>query len=159
MVVLRELRARGWSLATAESCTGGFVGQRLTDVPGASSVYRGGFISYANDLKTAWIDVPADLLAAHGAVSAPVAVAMARGARQRAASDIAVSVTGIAGPDGGTPEKPVGLIVFGLATADENRVRRVQLGTDRDTNRRYASQLALDLVRRYLQGLPAGESA
>jgi len=158
-VVLRELRARNWTLATAESCTGGFIGQRLTDVPGSSAVYRGGFISYANEFKTAWLDVPTDLLAAHGAVSAAVAVAMARGARGHTASDIAIAVTGIAGPDGGSVEKPVGTIHFGLATAAGNWTRRVQLGSDRETNRRYASQLALDLVRRHLQGLPAGEPA
>jgi len=158
-VVLHALRARNWTFVTAESCTGGFVSQRVTDVPGSSTVFRGGFVTYANAAKVAWLGVSEELLAAHGAVSAAVAVAMARGARARAESDVAIAVTGIAGPDGGTPEKPVGLIYFGLATAAGCWTRRLQLGPDRDTNRRYSSQLALDMVRRHLQGLPAGEPA
>jgi len=109
------LLARRQTLATAESCTGGLVGALLTGRPGSSAWYLGGIVAYANDLKLRLLGVPADVLAAQGAVSLAVAEAMAAGARAAARSDYAVSLTGIAGPDGGTPEKPVGLVYVGGA--------------------------------------------
>jgi nicotinamide-nucleotide amidase len=158
-VVRQLLVERGWTLAVAESCTGGLVSARLTEVSGASACFTGGFVTYANAAKTAWVGVPEALLLLHGAVSAPVAAAMALGARERAGADLAVAVTGIAGPTGGTPEKPVGLVYFGLAAATGCWTRRVMLLQHREYNRRIASQFALDLVRRHLQGLPVGEPA
>lgn len=113
--VLRALQARAETLATAESCTGGLIAKRLTDVPGSSSVMKGGVVSYANEVKTALLDVPSALLEQHGAVSEQVARAMAEGARQRLGSTWAVSTTGVAGPSGGSEDKPVGLVWFALA--------------------------------------------
>jgi len=113
--VMALLLARGWRLATAESCTGGLIAHWLTAVPGSSTVYAGGAVAYANEAKTALLGVPAALIARHGAVSGPVAEAMARGALERLGADVAVSTTGIAGPSGGTAEKPVGLAYIGLA--------------------------------------------
>jgi nicotinamide-nucleotide amidase len=100
------LKAGGLTIAAAESCTGGLLLSRLTDVPGSSAYVLGGAVVYSNDLKTAFVDVPAELIAAHGAVSEPVALAMAEGARKRSGADIGIGITGIAGPDGGTPQKP-----------------------------------------------------
>ena len=109
------LLARKQTLATAESCTGGLVGAALTNLPGSSAWYLGGVVAYANELKIRLLGVPAEILAAHGAVSLETARAMAQGARAAAAADFAVSITGIAGPAGGTPEKPVGLVYVGVA--------------------------------------------
>ena len=109
------LLARKQTLATAESCTGGLVGAALTSLPGSSAWYLGGIVAYSNSLKTRLLGVPAETLAAHGAVSAETAHAMAEGARRQTAADFAVSLTGIAGPDGGTPEKPVGLVYMAVA--------------------------------------------
>ena len=109
-LVLSLLRERGLTLATAESCTGGLVSARLTDVPGSSAVFVGGVVAYSNDVKAAQLGVPEAVLREHGAVSAETAAEMARGARERLGADVAVSVTGVAGPDGGTEEKPVGLV-------------------------------------------------
>jgi nicotinamide-nucleotide amidase len=156
-VVGRLLQDRGASVATAESCTGGLVGKRLTDVPGSSAWFRGGFVTYSDQLKTEWLQVPHDVLEREGAVSAAVAAAMAEGARRHAATTHAVSLTGIAGPSGGTPDKPVGLVYLGLATADGIHVRRQQYGARRDFNRQFASQAALDMLRRSLMGLPVGQ--
>ena len=113
--VLAACRARGWRVATAESCTGGLVAAALTASPGASDVFEHGFITYSNRAKTELLGVPAETIAAHGAVSAESAVAMAQAAAVRAGVDLAVSVTGLAGPGGGTPQKPVGLVYFGVA--------------------------------------------
>ena len=110
--MLDRCRERGLTLATAESCTGGLVAARLTSVPGSSDVFVGGIVSYANEVKIGELGVPAELIEQHGAVSAEVAEAMARGARERLGVDVAVSVTGVAGPDGGTEEKPVGLVYY-----------------------------------------------
>jgi nicotinamide-nucleotide amidase len=156
-VVRRLLVARGWTMAVAESCTGGLVAARATEVSGSSAVFTGGFVTYANEAKTAWLGVPEDLLAVHGAVSAPVAAAMARGALDRAGAHVAVGVTGIAGPKGGTPEKPVGLVFLALASPEGCWTRRLHLTQRRDMNRAIASQLALDLVRRHCCGLPVGD--
>ena len=113
--IAAALLARRQTLATAESCTGGLVGAALTDLPGSSAWYRGGVIASANELKTGLLGVPPELLAAHGAVSAPTAQAMAAGARSRTGADFAIAITGIAGPSGGSPEKPVGLVFIAVA--------------------------------------------
>ncbi|MEN8162293.1 MAG: competence/damage-inducible protein A [Myxococcota bacterium] len=113
----RLLAEQGRSLAVAESCTGGLLAERITNVPGASGYFRGGVVAYANEAKRDLLGVPEALLAAHGAVSAPVAKAMAEGVRARLGADLGVSTTGISGPDGGTPEKPVGLVFVGFADA------------------------------------------
>jgi nicotinamide-nucleotide amidase len=148
------LTARGLTVGFAESCTGGLVTHRLTNVPGSSAYLRGAVAAYANDLKRDLLDVPADLLAAHGAVSEPVAAAMAEGARRRLGVDVAVAITGIAGPDGGTPEKPVGTVCFGLAADGVQHTRRHQLWGNREWVKLLASQIALDWVRRHVLGLP-----
>jgi len=150
-VVVRLARAADKTIATAESCTGGLVATRITNVSGSSEIFRYGWVTYANEAKTAELGVPEALLAEHGAVSAEVAQAMAEGALQRSSADVAVSVTGIAGPTGGTPEKPVGLVYFGLATRN-GKTQTVQknLSPKRDTFRMMASQIAFDLVRRAL---------
>jgi len=148
---VRLARAADKTIATAESCTGGLVATRITNVSGSSEIFRYGWVTYANEAKTAELGVPEALLAEHGAVSAEVAQAMAEGALQRSSADVAVSVTGIAGPTGGTPEKPVGLVYFGLATRN-GKTQTVQknLSPKRDTFRMMASQIAFDLVRRAL---------
>jgi competence/damage-inducible protein CinA-like protein len=158
-VVQRLLLQRGSTLAVAESCTGGMVSARITDVAGSSAIFAGGFVPYANQAKTAWLGVPEELLALYGAVSAEVAAAMARAARSRASADLGISVTGIAGPTGGTVEKPVGLVFLGLASESGSWTRRLQLWTRRDMNRAVSSQLALDMVRRHLSNLPVGDPA
>ena len=120
--VLALLRAHGLMAATAESCTGGLVAAALTAIPGSSDVVERGFVTYSNDAKTEMLGVPADLIAAHGAVSEPVARAMAEGALARSRADVAVSITGIAGPGGGSDTKPVGLVHFGAARRDRPTV-------------------------------------
>jgi nicotinamide-nucleotide amidase len=149
-VVLELLRERGLTLGAAESCTGGLVAARLTAVPGASDVFRGSVVAYANDVKAAELGVPEDVLAAHGAVSAEVAAAMAHGARERLGVDVAVSVTGVAGPGGGTAEKPVGLVYLHAAGPDGEHGREFNLPGDRDSIRGRAAVSALHLVRRLL---------
>ena len=113
--VLDLFRAAGWKIATAESCTGGLIAAALTAVAGSSDVVDRGFVTYSNAAKTDLLGVPADLIAGHGAVSAPVAMAMAAGALERSLADVVVSVTGVAGPGGGSDEKPIGTVWFGLA--------------------------------------------
>jgi nicotinamide-nucleotide amidase len=152
-LVLRLLRERGLTLATAESCTGGLVGGRLTAVPGSSDVYLGGVVAYADDVKRAQLGVPDRVLAAHGAVSAETAAAMAQGARERLGADVAVSVTGIAGPGGGTEEKPVGLVYLHAVGPAGERSRRFDFPGDRETIRRRATVGALHLVRRLVTEL------
>jgi len=149
-LVLDACRARALTLGTAESCTGGMIAARLTDVAGSSDVFRGGVVAYANDIKEQELDVPAELLAAHGAVSAEVAAAMAHGARRRLAVDVAVAVTGIAGPGGGTPEKPVGLVFLHAAGPDGDLVQQFEMPRDRDWIRSRATVAALHLLRRLL---------
>ena len=147
-LVLSLLRERGLTLATAESCTGGLVSARLTDVPGSSSVFVGGIVAYSNDLKAAQLGVPESVLQEHGAVSAETAAAMARGARERLGADVAVSVTGVAGPDGGTEEKPVGLVFLHASGPRGERQLRFDFPGDRATIRGRATVAALHLVRR-----------
>jgi PncC family amidohydrolase len=135
---------RGLTVSVAESCTGGLVAAAITDVAGSSGYFVGGVVSYANSAKQALLDVPEATLEAHGAVSAQVAKAMALGARARFGTTLAASITGIAGPDGGSDEKPVGLTYVGLARADgEVDVRRFQLAGDRSANRQAAAEAAL----------------
>lgn len=138
-------REKGMLLATAESCTGGMIAARITSVPGASSVFMGGIVSYANAVKRDWLGVPQAVLDRAGAVSAECAEAMAAGARERLRADVAVSVTGIAGPDGGTPEKPVGLVYLGTATAAGVASERCVFEGDREAVRRAAADRALAL--------------
>jgi nicotinamide-nucleotide amidase len=149
-IVLYYLGMRGQTLATAESCTGGMVAERLTSVPGSSRSFLGGVVVYANDLKTSLAGVPAPLISQHGAVSAEVAKSLAEGIRRRSGATYGVSVTGIAGPGGGTEEKPVGLVYVAVADEKATEVVQKNLVGDRDRIRHWASQQALDLVRRRL---------
>jgi nicotinamide-nucleotide amidase len=143
------LKARGLTMAAAESCTGGLLLSRVTDVPGSSAYVRGGVVAYSNDLKTAFVDVPADVIARQGAVSEPVASAMASGARTRLGADIGVGITGIAGPDGGTPEKPVGTVAIAVAgPGGAEQVRTFSFPGGRAQVKYQSAQAALDMVRR-----------
>ncbi|NLE23533.1 MAG: CinA family nicotinamide mononucleotide deamidase-related protein [Actinobacteria bacterium] len=145
-LVADGLRSRGATLAVAESCTGGLLGARLTARPGSSDYFVGGVISYSNQAKMDLLGVPADMLTRHGAVSEEVAAAMAEGARAALRADFALSITGVAGPDGGTPEKPVGLVYLGCAGPDGTRVRRNGHPADRDTVRTFSATSALHLL-------------
>jgi nicotinamide-nucleotide amidase len=153
-VVGRMLAERGLTLATAESCTGGLIGARLTAVPGSSRYYRGGVVAYANDAKRDLLGVPEPLLREHGAVSEPVARAMAEGARERFGADLALATTGISGPDGGTPEKPVGLVWIAYASKHGSEGEQMIFPFDRERHRAITAHTALDWVRRALLGLP-----
>ena len=152
-LVLELMRERGLTLVTAESCTGGLVGGRLTDVPGSSDVFLGGAVSYSDDAKESQLGVPPALLIEHGAVSAEVAAAMAHGARERLGADVAVAVTGIAGPGGGTADKPVGLVYVHAAGPMGERQLRLDFPGDRATIRGRATVSALHTVRRLLTEL------
>jgi nicotinamide-nucleotide amidase len=151
-LVLELCRARGLSLGAAESCTGGLVSARLTSVPGSSDVFAGGVVSYADEVKRAVLGVPEEVLRRHGAVSAETAAAMADGARGRLGVDVAVSVTGVAGPGGGTPEKPVGLVYLHADGPDGSRARSFNVPGDRESVRRRAAVAALHLARALLTG-------
>ena len=146
-VVADELRGRGLRLAVAESCTGGMLGGRITARAGSSDYFAGGVISYSNQAKMDLLDVPAGMLAQYGAVSEEVAGAIAEGARAALHADYALSITGVAGPDGGTPEKPVGLVYLGCAGPDGTSVRRGSFLGDRDTVRMFSATGALHLLR------------
>jgi nicotinamide-nucleotide amidase len=152
--VLELCRARGLTLATAESCTGGLVAARLTSVPGSSDVVLGGVVAYSNAVKQAELGVSEELLARYGAVSAEVAAAMAQGARTRLGADVAVSVTGIAGPDGGSPEKPVGLVYLHAEGPEGGIGREFSFPGDRASIRARSVVGALHLVRRLLTQSP-----
>jgi nicotinamide-nucleotide amidase len=151
-IVLDLCRERSLTLATAESCTGGMVAERLTSVPGSSEVFVGSIVSYADRVKVAELGVPEKVLHEHGAVSAETAAAMARGARERLAADVAVAVTGIAGPGGATPAKPVGLVYLHAAGTGGERAAEFSFGGDRETIRRRAAVTALHLVRQLVTG-------
>lgn len=153
-VVGRLLSERGKTLSVAESCTGGLIAQRLTEISGSSAYFIEGVTAYANEAKIRTLGVAAELIEKHGAVSAEVAEAMARGIRQRARTDYAVSVTGIAGPTGGTEEKPVGLVFIGFSDESETKSIKLNLPGDRYLIRWRASQAALDLLRRKLLKKP-----
>jgi nicotinamide-nucleotide amidase len=148
-VVLDRCREAKLTLAVAESCTGGMLGERLTNIPGSSDVFLGGVIAYHNDVKKELLGVTAGDLEKHGAVSEAVALQMAAGIRERTGADVGVSVTGIAGPGGGTPEKPVGLMWVAVH-ASEAKARRFHVGGDRAEIRQRAAQAALEMVRRAL---------
>ncbi|MGB8261261.1 MAG: nicotinamide-nucleotide amidohydrolase family protein, partial [Terracidiphilus sp.] len=150
-IVLYYLGLRQASLAVAESCTGGLISERITAISGASRSFLGGAIVYADPLKTAFANVPPELIAAHGAVSAEVAEAMAKGIRQRTGATLGLAVTGIAGPTGGTDEKPVGRVYIALADPQKTEVVERNFRGDRDRVRLWASQQALDLIRRRLR--------
>jgi len=149
-VVGLKLAVGGYTLAVAESCTGGLLAQRLTDIPGSSKYFIEGVVTYANDAKVRALGVEPILLLEHGAVSAPVAEAMAEGIRRRAETDFGLSITGIAGPDGGTEEKPVGTVFIAIASEAGTEHRKLKLPGDRQLIRWRASQAALDLLRRRL---------
>lgn len=153
-VCMEELLKRRLTLATAESCTGGLVARRLTALPGASRVYRGGVVSYWTEVKAAVLGVPQEILDTYGAVSEPTARAMAEGARLLTGAELAVSVTGVAGPDPDERNNPVGLVFIGLSTPDGTFCRRTESGRRRrDRIQDLAANHALDMVRRYLTGL------
>lgn len=156
-VVAKLLTLHNATIAAAESCTGGLLAQRLTNVAGSSAYFLGSVVSYSNDLKTAWADVPAALIQAKGAVSGEVAIALADGIRRRAGSTLGIGITGIAGPSGGTEEKPVGTVHIALAHAGGVKEKGVRFVGDREMIRFQASQLALDLVRTHF--LYNGQSA
>ena len=146
------LRARGLKLTTAESCTGGLIADHITDVPGSSDYFLGGIVAYAYEAKAALLDVPWDTLRAHGAVSREVVLEMARGARKALSADLAVSVSGIAGPGGGLPDKPVGTTWLGLATPNGEWARRFVWDSDRRGNKELSAEAALQFVLDYLDG-------
>lgn len=148
------LRAQGKTIAVAESCTGGLIVEKLTDVPGASRYVLGGVVAYANSAKRDLLGVPEALLAEHGAVSEPVARAMAEGVRSRFGADLGVATTGISGPDGGTDEKPVGLVHLALADGQRTHADHFVFPLDRTRHRLLTAQVAIDWVRRALLGIP-----
>jgi nicotinamide-nucleotide amidase len=151
-VIVEDLAARGATLAVAESCTGGFVAHRITNVPGASAIFLQGFVTYANAAKVAALHVDPMLIDAHGAVSPEVACAMAEGAKAVAGATFAIATTGIAGPGGGTSQKPVGTVHIAIAEAGHaTRSEQHSFPTDRATFKDLASQAALDLLRRRLR--------
>ena len=151
-VVIGLLRSRKKTLALAESCTGGLIANRITDVPGASEIFLGGVVSYANSAKEKFLGVRAETLQQHGAVSEAVALEMALGAREKFGSDFAISVTGIAGPTGGTPEKPVGTVFIALAAANGVEVKKILNVWDRATFKQVTATQALEWLRRTLSG-------
>ncbi len=151
-VTVQLLRQARQMVATAESCTGGWLAELLTSVPGASECYSGGWVTYSNALKASELGVDSQMLSAHGAVSAPVAAAMASAARQNAHAHWGLSITGIAGPDGGSPEKPVGLVFIGIAGPDGVEVRRFQFPGARAQIRLRAAQMAMTMLRLKLIG-------
>ncbi len=146
-VVLQQLVVQQRTLAVAESCTGGLLAQRLTSIPGSSGSFLGGAVVYSNALKTSFADVPETLLQQHGAVSEPVARALAEGIRQRTGADLGVGITGIAGPNGGTGDKPVGLVYIALSSGADTVAHQFHLSGDRERIRWFASQHALVLLR------------
>jgi len=147
--LLDALRSAGRTIAVGESCTGGLLAAALTAFAGASDSVRGGVVSYADDLKVDQLGVDPGLLAAHGAVSAEVALAMAAGARERCRADLGVGITGVAGPDGGTPAKPVGLIYVAVAARGAQEVVRLERDRGREANRSGAVRAAIELCARH----------
>lgn len=154
-VIGTMLRQRGATVAVVESCTGGMLGERITSVPGSSDYFAGGFLTYTAAMKTALVGVPAELIEQRGVVSEPVARAMAEGARARTGATYALSVTGVAGPDGGTEENPVGTVWIGVAGPHEVTAKRFRFPGGRDRVRGFAVQTALDMLRRSLNARPA----
>jgi nicotinamide-nucleotide amidase len=149
-VVGESLRRRGWRIGVAESCTAGLLMAKLTEEPGSSAWVSGGVVAYANDLKVDLLGVPGATIAAHGAVSEPVALAMAAGVRQRLGSEVGVGITGIAGPGGGTPHKPVGTVVIAVKDPEHEQVRTFRFPGDRHDVRTRSVAAALDMIRRMI---------
>lgn len=153
--LVQALKAAGKTVAVAESCTGGYVAKRITDIAGASAVFHCGVCTYSDDIKTKLLRVPAEILETYGAVSAETAAAMAKGVRELSGADLGVSVTGLAGPDGGTEQKPVGLVYIGISTARDTTVRELRLsrnyGGERGFIRNLAASNALNLALRALK--------
>jgi nicotinamide-nucleotide amidase len=147
VVVANELIKQKATIAAAESCTGGLFAERLTTIAGSSAYFLGGVICYSNEMKTAWADVPPQLIASKGAVSSEVAIALAEGIRRRVGSTLGIGITGIAGPGGGSEEKPVGTVHIGLASSSGVRERALRFPGDREMVRLQATQSALDMVR------------
>ena len=151
---------RGLTVATAESCTGGLVAKLITDLAGSSGYFRGGIVTYADEAKVRLLGVPAEQLAAHGAVSAQVARSMALGARDRTGADIAVAITGVSGPGGGSPAKPIGLTYIAVADPAGTDVRRFLWAGDRAANREASARAAVELLlERALAGVAAAPGA
>lgn len=150
-IVGRLLERHGLTLAVSESCTGGLVSHRITDVPGSSAYYRGSITAYSNDVKERLLGVQSGTLDRHGAVSEQTALEMARGVRRALRADIGLAVTGIVGPGGGTPQKPVGLVYVALAAPDGEWVRRHKWGGDRWENKSLSADALLELLRDYLE--------
>jgi nicotinamide-nucleotide amidase len=148
-VVARLLTEHRATVAVAESCTGGMVAEKLTNIAGSSAYFLGGVVCYSNELKTSMVGVPSEMIEAKGAVSSEVALALADGIRRRTGATIGVGITGIAGPGGGTAEKPVGLVHIGIADERGPRERAFRFTGDRDRIRTFATQTALDTIRRY----------
>jgi len=146
-VIAEILKSRNLTIATAESCSGGLLASRLTDVPGSSAYMQQGVVCYTNQSKTQWLDVPAALIEEYGAVSEPVAKAMAAGIRAKASTDVGVGITGIAGPGGGTPEKPVGTVAIAVSALSDERVRTFQFFGGRDLVKFQSAQAALNMIR------------
>ena len=155
-VVGQLLLDRGYRIALAESCTGGLATSRLTDVPGSSSYVERSVVAYSNAAKTELLGVPEALIAQHGAVSEPVAKAMAEGIRSRAGTNVGIGITGIAGPGGGTPEKPVGTVAVAVAVDEAIRVRTFQFIGSREMVKFQAAQSALNMTRLMVLRLPSG---
>jgi len=148
----RMLRERGLTLVAAESCTGGLIGSRITDMPGSSEYFLGGIVAYAYEVKVALLDVSWDTLNTFGAVSHETVIEMARGARTRLHGDIAIAVSGIAGPGGGTAEKPVGTTWIGLATGNGEWTKKFRFEGNRRQNKSFTADAALGMLVEYLQG-------
>ena len=144
------LKQRGLTLAVAESCTGGLLGYYITNIPGSSAYFEGGVIAYSYEAKERVLNVPGDVLARYGAVSPQTAMAMARGVRHLLQVDLALSITGIAGPTGATPEKPVGLVYVALSSAHGEKCRRYVWQGDRQQNRELSARAALELLHEHL---------
>jgi nicotinamide-nucleotide amidase len=157
-VVADLLAEKQLKLAVAESCTGGLIGHRITNIPGSSRFFVGDFVTYSNELKRQVLDVSEKTLAEHGAVSEQCVVEMAAGARSRAGADVAIATSGVAGPEGGTPEHPVGTVCIALVAEGVSASRRYQMRGTRDWIKLLTSQVALDWIRRHALGLPIGES-
>jgi nicotinamide-nucleotide amidase len=150
-IVGRMLAERKLTLAVAESCTGGLLGHRITNVPGSSDYFQGGIIAYSYDAKERLLGVHHDTLYERGAVSEETALEMARGARKALGTDVAVSITGIAGPSGGLPGKPVGLVYIALSARNEERVKRFVWDSDREGNKARSAEAALAMLKEYLE--------
>lgn len=151
VLIGRALQERGWSLATGESCTAGLVSHRITNVPGSSEYFLGGVVAYSNDAKARFLGVELSTLTKFGAVSQETALEMARGVRKALEADVGISVTGIAGPSGGTPEKPVGLTWIAISSHGTDRARCYVWEGDREANKAQSAQAALTLLLEVLE--------